>query len=534
MATVVNTRDTILRVASPRYVNDVYQTQIALINDVLSDIANDAKITAAERQALRKEWDEIIERYVDNSTTGLAYLDDLYPAVATFYSNGSTGYVDKLQDLATYLNNGVAYTLPALGSAPTDAPNWISNANLSSSVAQTIVSTTFRSKWRLVYAAETLLVNKATIEAGKVASWTGISDSGQSGIFFDNFNTNTLSDWIRHPIASPGTAEITRVSDANSPSSGYVMRVGNNSGNDQAWLIHNNNIPYDPNALYRVKASVRRNLGTGTVYIGIVGVAADGVTLVNIAGTNSYTNQYYVAGSTLNPSSSTFTEYVGYASGIAASPVTAAATNPSKPSGLHTNVRFIRPLVIFNYSGMAGQTDLGSFSIERVGGQIGTSQLGEESVSTAIKTTETSVVLYNNTATPVSYYNVQRYGPTITTSSATSRIFATVSGRFSITSAPSTQRMLQSSVRLLLLRTSDSAFMDASAVVEGTCMTATVANNYNSLPINVTAVFNAVPIGTYRIMLNGALYGNTLTQTPATCITHILMDNEISIIEFKA
>lgn len=175
MAAVTNTRDVILRVASPRSISDVYQSQIDILNNTLDDIASDTKITAAERQALRKEWDQIIAKYVDNSTSGLAYLDNLYPAVTTHY----TAYQSALQTLATYLNNGSAYTLPSLGSSPTDAPNWISNANIASTTAQTIVSTTFRNNWKAVYAAETLLVNKAADEAGKVAGWTGVTGTGK-------------------------------------------------------------------------------------------------------------------------------------------------------------------------------------------------------------------------------------------------------------------------------------------------------------------------------------------------------------------
>lgn len=175
MATVTNTRDVILRVASPRYVSDTYQSQIDVINSTLADIASDTKITAAERQALRKEWDQIIAKYVDNSTTGLANLDNLYTAVGSFY----TAYVAAVQALGTYLNNGTTYTLPALGSSPTDAPNWISNANLTSTAAQTIVAATFRNNWKAVYAAETLLVNKATDEAGKVAGWGGVTGAGK-------------------------------------------------------------------------------------------------------------------------------------------------------------------------------------------------------------------------------------------------------------------------------------------------------------------------------------------------------------------
>lgn len=178
MAALVNTRDTILRVASPRYTNYGVDSQIKLINTTLANIASDTLITEAERQSLRKEWDQIIAEYVNNSNQGLAYLGTLYPAVLS-PTNYYAAYTTAVQTLATYLNAGSAYTLPSLGSSPTDAPNWISNANLSSSTPVTIVSATFRANWKDVYDKKTALVNKATEEAGKVAGWSGITGTGK-------------------------------------------------------------------------------------------------------------------------------------------------------------------------------------------------------------------------------------------------------------------------------------------------------------------------------------------------------------------
>jgi hypothetical protein len=161
------------------------------------------------------------------------------------------------------------------------------------------------------------------------------------------------------------------------------MRVGNNSGNDQAWLIHSANIPFDPTALYRVKARLRRTLGSGTAYVGLAGVDADGTTLVNSTGAASHSSQHYIAAAGVSPASS-WKEYTGYVRGVDTTGNTTAHTDPNAPGVLHEDVRYIRPLVIVNYSGVAGRTEVDFVSIERLGGQIGTGDLGDEAATEVV------------------------------------------------------------------------------------------------------------------------------------------------------
>ena len=58
-----------------------------------------------------------------------------------------------------------------------------------------------------------------------------------------------------------------------------------------------------------------------------------------------------------------------------------ACTDPSAPGVMHEDVRYIRPLVVVNYSGAAGTTEVDFFSVERLGGQIGTDDLGEDAAT---------------------------------------------------------------------------------------------------------------------------------------------------------
>lgn len=203
---------------------------------------------------------------------------------------------------------------------------------------------------------------------------------GDPGSFFDGFESPTALDrWTNYS----GTGELSLVAVTDAGSGGQILRVGNNSGNDQAWLIHDARIPFDPTALYRVKARVRRTAGTGTTYVGLAGVGADGAAFVNTAGSNSSSSQHYVAAAGAAPASS-WTEYTGYVRGTAATGSSTAKPDPNAPGVMHTDVKYIRPLVLVNYNVAAGTTDVDFVSVERLGGQIGTGDLGDETATEVV------------------------------------------------------------------------------------------------------------------------------------------------------
>jgi hypothetical protein len=208
-------------------------------------------------------------------------------------------------------------------------------------------------------------------------SGAALFGSTDPGSFFDGFeDAQTLDRWRNY--SGSGERSVLSVIDAGS--GGNILRVGNNSGNDQAWLIHSGNIPFDPTALYRVKARLRRTAGSGTAYVGLAGVDADGSTLVNSTGAASSSSQHYVAASGVSPGSG-WTEYAGYVRGVDTTGTTTAKADPSDPGVMHEDVRYVRPLVIVNYNGAAGTTEVDFFSIERLGGPIGTDDLGEEAAT---------------------------------------------------------------------------------------------------------------------------------------------------------
>jgi len=170
--------------------------------------------------------------------------------------------------------------------------------------------------------------------------------------------SDPLSRWQSYDGA--GEQVIVSVTDGVG---GKALQVGNNAGNDMRWLVHRDLIPFDPNKLYRLRVRVRRTAGTGTFYLGWAGVAADGVTLVNSTGGNSYSGQHYHAVVGSSPGTA-WTEYTGYTKGHGASAGTSGNGLLASPSKMHPNVRYLRLLVLVNYNGAAGITEVGQITVD--------------------------------------------------------------------------------------------------------------------------------------------------------------------------
>lgn len=204
-----------------------------------------------------------------------------------------------------------------------------------------------------------------------------VGQSVDPGSFFEGFLGTTPLNWWTN-LGGSGELSVVSVSDAGS--GGMILRVGNNSGNDMAWLTHTRSLAFDPSALYRIKARVRRTAGTGLCYVGLLGYAADGTTLVNSTGAASLSSQHCVAAAAEAPGSS-WTEYTGYVRGTAATGTTTERPDPSAPGVMHQDVRYIRPLLVANYNAAAGTTEVDYISVERLGGQIGTGDLGDEAAT---------------------------------------------------------------------------------------------------------------------------------------------------------
>jgi hypothetical protein len=211
MATLVNTRDIILQAYTPRYVDPGYQGQIDTINSTLSNIANDGILTPNEKQALRKEWDTVIADHQSNTANSRYVLSTTYPLSDAEWDI----YVTAFETLGTYLNNGTTYTIPARPTIPTP-PDWLTDAHLSSN--QSITPSTFRNNWMDMYLKRSFFDNKAALEAGKFANWTGVSGipaQALSNIMFD----------LGRDRSFPTVANESDYYPASNTSTGYVYRA---------------------------------------------------------------------------------------------------------------------------------------------------------------------------------------------------------------------------------------------------------------------------------------------------------------------
>ncbi|MFC8537967.1 hypothetical protein ACFUJY_29205 [Streptomyces sp. NPDC057249] len=163
-------------------------------------------------------------------------------------------------------------------------------------------------------------------------------------------------------------------------------------------------IAYDPEVLYRVSVRTRTTVasttGTDRLYIGVLGLAADGKTYVNRAGENSYVSQHYCAASSASqPAGGGWVTYTGYIQGLAApgAPGNGGAyPDPRAPGVLHGDVRFISPALWLNFgsgsTSAAGVMQVDAVTIEAlktgvvngtnlVVGSVATAHLATDSVA---------------------------------------------------------------------------------------------------------------------------------------------------------
>ncbi|MFF8696262.1 hypothetical protein ACF08W_29025 [Streptomyces sp. NPDC015144] len=185
--------------------------------------------------------------------------------------------------------------------------------------------------------------------------------------------TDTMSDpaaWT--PVQIPAGARWEHLADIADAPTGRT--VGQARG--YAALRGSTPIPYDPAVLYRISARVRTtapsSAGRDTLYVGVMGFGADGVTMVNRTGANSTGSQFYCAASRpVLAAADGWTVYTGYLRGRAAPDATGlggVAADPRAPGQLHDQVRYIAPYLLLNYdSGVTGpNTPTGVMQVDAV------------------------------------------------------------------------------------------------------------------------------------------------------------------------
>jgi len=155
----------------------------------------------------------------------------------------------------------------------------------------------------------------------------------------------------------------------------YVSAVNFSLGSDStsanfvtipgyAWYIWQENIPFNPNSIYkmtcRFRQSVEPTVGGKGAFCGWAGVSSDSIALVNMTGINTHSSQHYHAASGQSLTSD-WTQYTGYTKGWGSpNGASSGCANIATPCKMHANVRYIRPLFILNYSVGNGTADIDS------------------------------------------------------------------------------------------------------------------------------------------------------------------------------
>lgn len=152
----------------------------------------------------------------------------------------------------------------------------------------------------------------------------------------------------------------------------------------QRWRVFKRNIPFDPEARYRVSASAAlitapTNATADRVWFGVACVAADGVTLLNVAGANDQGSQHYVAAAGADLGSvalGTFVNFTGYFKGHGTAILT-PAPEPDTPSPLYPGTAYFRPLMIVNYASGDGTTRVDYLRVEKLVNNVWVDILGD-------------------------------------------------------------------------------------------------------------------------------------------------------------
>lgn len=295
-------------------------------------------------------------------------LTSAFTTADTATLNSAKTYADGAISTYAYSKTAVDGAISSLSSTVTAAYTSADTANFNSAKAYADAGDTTTLANAKTYTNATVAsyaYSKAEADSAVAESVNQVAakltTAGAAAVFRERWEAaNAASLWVVY--AGSGERSVQTVTDGAVGSK--VLRVGNNAGNDQAWLIHTSRIAFDPSKLYRITAKVRRLNGTGSIYVGWAGVASDGVTLVSASGGNNYYGQHYHAAA--GDPGTGWKTYVGYTRGFGATAGTGGVGTESSPGRMHPSVRYLAPLLLVNYENQPGITEVGMFDVEDI------------------------------------------------------------------------------------------------------------------------------------------------------------------------
>lgn len=160
------------------------------------------------------------------------------------------------------------------------------------------------------------------------------------------------------------TGEAKVIQDAEALG-GYILELGNNAGNDEAWVHWKEFVKINPETLYRVRARFRRVSGeTGSIYVGVACKTADQtkyVTTTNNLAADMGSSNYLL--SAVKPNLGEWQEVVMYLKGKSTGAATGIGTIDN-PRTFPAQAEYYAPMFIGNYSAQPGISQLNFIIIE--------------------------------------------------------------------------------------------------------------------------------------------------------------------------
>lgn len=326
----------------------------------LSDIAADNKLTPVEKKQAKLIWDTIFradsELRAEASTYGISTVDyvttfnALNTYLAALFANMNvTSNIDR----ATFINN-----FAAVHTARAALQRLISEKAKQLADAANDLAAKTKASLEKDYFTMTQTKEAMAVSAERMSAL--YSANGQS------IMTSVLSTWEQDWLnRTPNGQSIDRrLIEDSTCRGGFALRIGNNSGNDEAWLNWFSSLPIDEGKIYRVKYRFRRVSGAGTVYVGATCLNASKTKYVAQSNLeiNDISSSHYVVAATA-PALGTWVTGVAYFKGRSAGASTGNGTLVN-PMTFANKAAFFTPVFISNYSGKSGEVDLDYIDFE--------------------------------------------------------------------------------------------------------------------------------------------------------------------------
>lgn len=343
-------------------------------------ILNPAELNRKARDSRRISDIDAINKNIDvyNVQGGLAFgsLNTVYISLPHSLSNCYDGVTAPIYSLPT-LPSGWSYACSSatnytkvdgtgwipidLASVPGISPSKLAIDPINSDVGQKYYSYVGGS-WEVTANLESAkhLVTGSQ-DGGDSLSYEAGTDlkllpTAKSSFDFSTFPTTSLTNqpaWRN--LSGSGSTSVLSESGEN-----YLR-----ASNGQVWYQYEENIPFNPNAKYKLSCRVRQIQDPTTpsptdkkIYCGVTGVASNGTTYINTNGLDTTSSQHYIAASADSLTAGAgYTTFTGYFKGHG-TPAGGKHTNPNDPAKLYPGIAYIRPMFILNYSSGNGVADI--------------------------------------------------------------------------------------------------------------------------------------------------------------------------------